>query len=382
MRRSMIATVAVAVAAGLAPGVAAASSPSTPAPTPSTVHTVAKHLDNPRGLDWSGGHLYVAEAGRGGKNCDSSGSTCVGLTGRVARIDGSNVTRLSRGLVSVAGHDGTAAEGPVSVSVDSGHVYAQMFGAPQEVPQTGFPNYLEKRAHHQLGQLGWLNGRMFAPIVGVGAQDYAWSQQHKNLVPGQFPDANPNDVYVHGNQAAVADAGSNTLTLVRNGHVSNIKFIPTPQGSPTDSVITCVTPGPDHAWYVGELLGGNYAPGHARIWKVMWDKGHLTKSVWARGLTTVQGCGFDKAGNFYATEFQVNGLNEDPTASPNGDVVQIAPDRARTKLGVGGLYYPSGFAAGAHGSIYVSNCSIAPASGFGPCPDGGEVVRIDAATSS
>jgi hypothetical protein len=42
------------------------------------------------------------------------------------------------------------------------------------------------------------------------------------------------------------------------------------------------------------------------------------------------------------------------------------------------LFYPSGFAAGSDGAIYVSNCSIAPASGMGPqlCKTGGQVVRI------
>jgi len=34
--------------------------------------------------------------------------------------------------------------------------------------------------------------------------------------------------------------------------------------------------------------------------------------------------------------------------------------------------------AGSDGAVYVSNCSIAPASGMGPklCPSGGQVVRI------
>ena len=45
---------------------------------------------------------------------------------------------------------------------------------------------------------------------------------------------------------------------------------------------------------------------------------------------------------------------------------------------MGKLFYPSGFAAGAGGAVYVSNCIIAPASGMGPklCPAGGQVVRI------
>ena len=139
---------------------------------------------------------------------------------------------------------------------------------------------------------------------------------------------------------------------------------------------TCAAKGPDGALYVGELLGGFYGSGTARVWRIDVSGGGAHKSVWARGLTTIQGCGFDKWGNFYATEFQVSGLDEGPTADPRGAVVKISPDRHRTVLGLGQLFFPSGFAAGRDGSIYVSNCSIAPAAGFGPCPDGGQVVRI------
>jgi hypothetical protein len=59
-------------------------------------------------------------------------------------------------------------------------------------------------------------------------------------------------------------------------------------------------------------------------------------------------------------------------------VVRIDRWGHRTHLGVGQLFYPSGFAAGRDGSIYVSNCSIAPATGMGPklCSSGGQVVRI------
>jgi hypothetical protein len=63
---------------------------------------------------------------------------------------------------------------------------------------------------------------------------------------------------------------------------------------------------------------------------------------------------------------------------PAGDVVRIDRWGHRTHLGAGKLFYPSGFAAGWDGAIYVLNCSIAPATGMGPklCPTGGQVVRI------
>jgi hypothetical protein len=59
-------------------------------------------------------------------------------------------------------------------------------------------------------------------------------------------------------------------------------------------------------------------------------------------------------------------------------VVRIDRWGHRTHLGAGKLFYPSGFAAGSDGAIYVSNRSIAPAGGLSPklCKNGGQVVRI------
>lgn len=213
-------------------------------------------------------------------------------------------------------------------------------------------------------------------VSDVGDQDYAWTATRINLAPKDFPDANPNNVLASWGHRYVVDAGSNLLVDVqRDGMARVLAFIGVPKGSVSDSVPTCVARGPDGALYVGELLGGQYAPGHARIIRVV--PGHAPR-VWATGLTTVQGCGFGRDGAFYATEFQTSGLNESPAGNPAGDVVRIDRWGHRTHLGVGKLFYPSGFAAGRDGSIYVSNCSIAPGTGMGPnlCPSGGQVVRI------
>jgi hypothetical protein len=272
-----------------------------------------------------------------------------------------------------------AAEGPVSVSAGRHHTFYGQFGlSSHEVPPAGtIPAKLRAAALAQLGHLvkaghsGWTRS-----ISDVGDQDWTWTSKHHGLAPNDFPDANPNAVLYSHAHRYVVDAGANTLDEVsRNGKAKVLAFFRVPKGWQSDAVPTCVARGPDDALYVGELLGGFYAPGHARIWRVV--PGHAPK-VWATGLTTVQGCGFGADGAFYATEFQVGGLDEGPAANPAGDVVRIGPHGHRTHLGAGKLFFPSGFAAGRDGAIYVSNCSIAPAGGMGPrlCPTGGQVVRI------
>jgi hypothetical protein len=347
------------------------------------VTVVASHLNNPRGLSPApGGGLYLAEAGSGGKVCvkgGEQGTTCIGRTGSFDLVTKHGVKRLVTGLISGSGPGGVGAEGPVSVSRGPwGTLYGQFGLSTHEVPPKGaIPAGLRAAALAELGRLVQVTPyHSIRTVSDVGDQDWTWTSTRVHLAPKDFPDANPNAVlYSHGH-VYVVDAGANILVDVqRNGTAKVLAFFGVPKGSQSDSVPTCLTRGPDGALYVGELLGGQYAPGHARIWRVV--PGHAPR-VWATGLSTVQGCGFGRDGAFYATEFQVGGLNEGPTANPAGDVVRIDRWGHRTHLGVGKLFYPSGFAAGSDGAIYVSNCSIAPASGMGPklCSAGGQVVRI------
>jgi len=286
------------------------------------------------------------------------------------------VKRIVTGLISVSGAGGVAATGPVSVSRGPDGKFYGLFGENTHVvpPAGAVPDELRNAALAQLGHL-WLvkpNGSV-KDVSDVGDQDYIWTSTRVPLAPNDFPDANPNTVLYSNGHRYVADAGANLLAEVKqNGTVKVLAFFPVPAGSQSDAVATCVARGPDGALYVSELLGGFYTPGHARIWRVV--PGHAPR-VWATGLTTVQGCGFGKDGAFYATEFQTAGLF---APDPGGDVVRIDRHGHRTHLGVGKLLYPSGFAAGSDGAIYVSNCSIAPATGMGPglCPTGGQVVRI------
>jgi hypothetical protein len=361
---------------GLVVGVGFAAGPGTASASGPSVTVIASHLNNPRALSADGGKLYLAEAGRGGSTC-LGGDTCVGLTGSIDQVSTKGVTRLVTGLISISSPGGVGAVGIDSVSASGGVVYGQFAANTFGLPLGLLPTFLLQAGQKDLGQFGQAWNGSFVAKAGVGDHDYIWSSAHTSLNP-QFPDSNPNGVLVTGGQMFVADAGANTLDQVMpNGTVKVLTYFNVPSGSPTDAVPTCVTKGPDGALYVGELLGGNFAPGNARVWRVAVNNGKATKSVWARGLTTVQGCGFDSSGNFYATEFEANGLDESPTANPAGAVIKIAPNGTRSTLGMGSLFYPSGFATW-NGTLYVSNCSIAPATGLAPtlCATGGQVVAI------
>ncbi|TDU01651.1 hypothetical protein EDD99_0012 [Streptomyces sp. 846.5] len=350
-----------------------------------TVSVLADHLGNPRGLSVApDGGLYLAEAGSGGSVCvpgGETGQTCLGLTGSFDHVSAKGeIKRLVTGLISGSGPGGVAAEGPVSVSRGPGDTFLGLFGGNSHaVPPVGaIPANLRQAALRELGHLFLVNhhGRT-KDLSDVGDQDWTWTSTRVNLAPHDFPDANPNAVLFSQGHVYVADAGANLLVEVKDHGKADVRaFFPVPARSATDAVPTCVSRGPDGALYVGELLGGSPAPGHARVWRVA--PGHKP-TVWATGLTTVQGCGFGPDGSFYATEFQANGFNPGPGGNPAGAVVRIDPHGHRTVLGAGKLFFPSGLAVGREGSVYVSNCSIAPTTGMGPglCPSGGQVVRIE-----
>ncbi|WP_431218512.1 ScyD/ScyE family protein [Leifsonia xyli] len=371
---------ALLVAALVAAGATSAQAATKTAPKPpvGSVQVVVSGLDNPRGLSFgTGGQLFIAEAGHGGPlnlGGGPEGDQYGGLTGRLGVWKDGALTHPITGLFSAADESGMGAEGLVSVDAQGRWVTGQMALNTAPIPPVPPGNPIVDAARAQLGRTVALDpsAGTWSSIAATGDADYAWAAANKDLVPDQFPDANPNSVITVGNTRYVADAGANILAKVdKSGTVSTLAFMGVPAGSVTDGVSTCVAQAPDGSFYVTELLGGQYAPGHARVWQV-WPNG--TARVKWTGFTAIQGCGFDGSGNFYVTEFQVNGLNPSPTGDPSGALVKISPSGQRTTYGMGQLSFPSGFAFRG-GSVYVSNWSIMPASGAGG--HSGQVVRIN-----
>jgi len=365
MKRSAISRRLVAGAVVLA--VAALSATAALAGTP-TVTPVASGLDNPRGLAFGpDGNLYVAEAGHGGPECVAGGpegTACFGFTSQISRINADKShTPIISGLISSASPDGSAATGIDGIAFKGDDLLGIITGARDMIPPTGLSASTVDQAKREAGYLIKAEGNEpgdWDRVADVGHFDFQWTLDNKNLVPDQFPDANPYGVAVGPTATWVVDAAANTLDRIdSHGNIKIAAFVPNPATS--DAVPTCVAIGKKGAIYLSQLTGGGNVPGSASVWRYTPKTG-LT--VWATGLTAVTGCGFGADGKFYAVEFSTLGLEN--AAPGTGALVQVKQGSSSPTTIVDGLNFPGGFAGGSDGSLYFSDWSIAPAvSGMG-----------------
>jgi hypothetical protein len=345
------------------------------------VTKIASGLDNPRGLAFGpDGALYVAEAGHGGEECfkhpghapGEEEETCLGFTSGVSRISWSGTRKVAGGWFSTAEKGGSFAEGIEGLTSFEGRGFGIEGGNDQAlptVPPKGVSAATLAKAKEQAGHLIEFNSSgQGHTVLDVGKFDFQWTKEHKELVPEQFPDANPYAILGTKWGGLLVDAAANTLDLISpSGHITIGAFIPNPPVS--DSVPTCLDIGPDGAVYISQLTGAGNPPGSASVWR--WTPGHLTK--WATGLTAVTGCGFGPDGQFYAVEFSTKGLL---AAEPGtGAVVKVPPYSSSPITIASGLSFPGGFARGSN-AIYFSNWSIAPAVPAAPGAPTGQVDRI------
>jgi len=367
--------------------IAAAGGPlasATSAAAPGSVSVVASGLNNPRGLAFAKGQLYVAEAGSGGSDCPKGatgaegGPLCAGLTGALATISLGAVHVRMGGLFSFSDiPGGSAAEGIAAVAATGRGLELlrgeSVLGLLTSLPAGSRFNEADSAAaRRELGRLSSLGASGGRVLADVGDEDFAWTGINQNLVPEQYPDSNPNALAVVGSTTYVADAGANQLVSVdAHGVVRQLAFFPNPPAR--DAVPTCVAAGPHGNLYIGELAPGA-KPGEGAIYRYGIASHRL--SLWKSGFNVVDGCGFDHKGNFYAVEFQAHGFNPSPTGNPAGDIVEIAKNGTRSVLGEGQLFYPQGFAVDAKDNIYVSNWSILTGTPRGPGAPTGEVVKI------
>ncbi|PWI19311.1 hypothetical protein DI272_38005 [Streptomyces sp. Act143] len=330
------------------------------------VTVVARGLNSPRSLAWGpDGELLVTEMGATPTACQGTGfaTRCYGQTGSVADVSSGTPVRIAENLPTAFNQEETI--GPNGITVDrKGHIYTLQAGSPEQVP-AGLDPELTKTLTEQYGSIMDITDGQRKVIANPGTVNWNWTKNNPDL-SDTYPASNPYALTTKpGGGFYLVDAGANTLNSVdRKGKTKVLAFVPeTPGGS--DAVPMCVDVGPDGGVYIGQITGHGNSATAANVYRYSPKTGKL--KVWQSGFSAISGCGFGANGDFYVTQFDTTGFL--PTGDPIGNVIQINhKDNSRTVLADEKLFAPTGFLAGADGSIYVADktmmwpaCTDAPA---------------------
>jgi hypothetical protein len=318
---------------------------------------VMSGLDNPRHLEFGPeGALYVAEAGRGGSGpCIfiRGENQCAGPSGAVSRLWRGVQSRVVTGLPSYAAAPGNGATGPHGISLHGrGNAYVTVGLGGETTPPSAF------RA--VMGQ-GFGRTARFRPNGAWSYEDDIAGYEEANNPDTGPADSNPYGMLAGAGGRYVIDSGGNDLLRVRsNGAVSTIAvFESRPQGRTTDSVPTAVALGPDGAYYVGELTGGPFPVGEARVYRVAGG----APTVYCGGFTAIIDIAWGPDGHLYVLQFATG-----PGLTGPGILYRVDSGCTKTPV-VTDLVAPGGVTFGPDGAIYISNKSVLAGAG--------EVLRIE-----
>jgi hypothetical protein len=371
-RRAQLALLAAAAltVTALLPGSAAVAK-STPG-TQATIQVLASGLNVPRGLVFDGKNkrILVAESGIDAINVtgpcgigEDGTPLCYADTGSVFQYSTQTgaTSRIVTGLPSVSIPDGgIAVLGLHDLALFKGTLHGVfgllgMVSTRQEFAAQGAAHAFD------LGTAGTFSGGSYHQYADVTAFE-------DSLEPGQESD--PYGIIVGGFGSMIANPGGpvatgNDVLQFKNGQLTQATSIATRiiNNRAIESVPTCVTKGPDGAFYAGELTGFPYFPGVARILRFMPGQ---APTVFATGFTNIIDCTFDDDGNLLVLEIAKFGLlNADQT----GALFSVDNQGNKTELVSTGLTNPGGVAPAGDGVYYITNFTA----GFG---GDGELLKV------
>jgi sugar lactone lactonase YvrE len=195
----------------------------------------------------------------------------------------------------------------------------------------------------------------FKPNGGWSFVDDIAAYEESHNPAGGPIDSNPYGMLVQAGGRLVVDSGGNDLLRARsNGHISTVATFPSRPGRSTDSVPTAVTQGPDGAYYVGELTGGPFTPGLARVYRVV--PGHAPE-VYGPAFSFIIDLAWGPDGHLYVLQFASLPGNSGP-----GILYRLESDGTKTPV-VTDLIAPGGLVFGSDGAFYISNKSVLAGAG-------------------
>lgn len=359
--------------AGMAPSLAGAQAP----PLPPNAKVYATGLEDPRGLRFGPDHhLYVAEAGTGGKN--STGKACQQVPAPVGPYTGGMTARISK--IGPNGQRTTVASGFPS-TVDA---MGDLIGVADVV-------FLDDTLYAVIAGGGCSHGNPTSPtgIARVNVQTGKWVLiadigDYLKTHPAQIE--NPGDFEPDGTLYSAIAVGDKILTVEpnhgqvfsvsKNGEIRQVVDISAAEGHIVPTSIAArhddllignlglfpITPESAKILTVGRSDDQDPAPGlRARGANVLGSKA---------GFTTVVAVDIGPDGLLYALE--LSAAAGFPAAG-NGKVVRVNHEGDIEDV-VEGLAVPTGMTFGPDGALYVSNLGAVPA---GAAPVGaGQVLRI------
>ena len=329
-----------------------------PADLVATSSVYASGLNLPRGLKFGpDGTLYVAEAGVGGSNLDSSCQQVIPPVGPYKGSNtGSRISKISNGQrITVADNlpSSTDAMGDIMGVGDVAYIgntlYGVLAGAGCSHGVPDIPNGVVQI----LPNKKW---RMFANLS-------AFIQSHPvaNPNPGDFePDGTWYSLQAVENDLYAVEPNHGEIDKIdRSGHISRLIDVSAIEGHivPTSIVYH------NGSFYMVNLSTFPIS-GKSNVYKITLD-GKI--STVYTGFSMAQGIAFDKAGGLYVLE----GTTNNPFPTPGtGDVIRIDTSGVRTTI-VSGLNFPTAMVMGPDNKLYISNWGFGP-----PLVGNGQILQV------